>query len=132
MCSPARTSPRLAVRAMTGNVKAVAGALTRFRVMAYVVGVMLLILVVGMIAKYAFDQPTIVEVVGPIHGFLYVIYLITVIDLAVKVKFSVVRTLLVMIAGTIPFVSFIAEHIVARDVKAMIAAPAAAAAPAAG
>lgn len=90
--------------------------------MAYIVGVMLLILVVGMIAKYAFDSPTLVEVVGPIHGFLYVIYLLTVIDLALKAKFSIVRTLLVMLAGTIPFVSFVAEHFVTRDVRAQIAA----------
>ena len=65
--------------------------------MAYIVGVMLLILVAGMIAKYAFDQSVVVEVAGPIHGFLYVLYLLTVIDLALKAKFSVVRTLLVML-----------------------------------
>lgn len=86
--------------------------------MAYIVGVMLLILVAGMIAKYAFDQSVVVEVAGPIHGFLYVLYLLTVIDLALKAKFSVVRTLLVMLAGTIPLLSFVAEHYVVRDLRA--------------
>lgn len=90
--------------------------------MAYIVGVMLLILVAAMVAKYGFGQSGPVEVVGPIHGFLYVLYLITVIDLALKAKFSVIRTLLVMLAGTIPFVSFVAEHIVAKDIKARLAA----------
>lgn len=102
-----------------------AGALTRFRVMAWIVGVMLLILTVGMVAKYAFDEPLIVEVVGPIHGFLYVIYLITVVDLAFKAKFSVMRTLLVMLAGTVPFLSFVAEHQVTTDVRAKLATAAA-------
>ncbi|TXH44236.1 MAG: DUF3817 domain-containing protein [Actinobacteria bacterium] len=102
------------------------GAFKRFRVMAYVVGVMLLILVLGMILKYAFDQPTLVQVAGPIHGFLYVIYLITVVDLALKAKFSVVKTLLVMLAGTIPFVSFVAEHQVAKGMRPLLAESAAA------
>lgn len=93
--------------------------------MAWIVGVMLLILTAGMVAKYVFDEPIVVEVVGPIHGFLYVIYLITVVDLAFKAKFSVIRTLLVMLAGTIPFLSFVAEHRVTTDVRAMLARPAA-------
>lgn len=86
--------------------------------MAYIVGVVLIILTVGMVLKYGFDEPIVVEAVGPIHGFLYVLYLLTVIDLALKAKFSVARTLLVMLAGTVPFLSFVAEHIVVRDIKA--------------
>lgn len=92
--------------------------------MAYIVGVVLLILTVGMVLKYGFDEPIVVEAVGPIHGFLYVLYLITVIDLALKAKFSIVKTLLVMLAGTVPFLSFVAEHIVVRDIKAGQAATA--------
>ena len=101
-----------------------AGALTRFRVMAWIVGVMLLILTAGMVAKYGFGEPIVVETVGPLHGFLYVIYLITVVDLAFKAKFSVVRTVLVMLAGTIPFLSFVAEHKVTADVRDKLAVPA--------
>lgn len=100
------------------------GALTRFRVMAWIVGVMLLILTAGMVAKYGFDEPIVVETVGPLHGFLYVIYLITVVDLAFKAKFSVIKTLLVMLAGTVPFLSFVAEHKVTTDVREMMATPA--------
>lgn len=97
------------------------GAFKRFRVMAYVVGVMLLILVLGMILKYGFDLPAVVQIAGPIHGFLYVLYLVTVVDLALKAKFSVIKTLLVMLAGTIPFVSFVAEHQVAEGMKPLLA-----------
>ena len=45
---------------------------------------MLLILVVGMFFKYALDNESLIVVAGPIHGFLYVIYLITTVDLALK------------------------------------------------
>lgn len=95
------------------------GALTRFRIMAYVVGVMLLVLtLVAMPLKYAFDKPTLVETVGPIHGFLYMVYVIVTIDLAFRLKWPVGRMLLVMLAGTIPFMSFVAERWVTRRVQA--------------
>jgi integral membrane protein len=93
----------------------VKGALIRYRVMAYVVGVMLLVLVfVAMPVKYIGDNPSLVQVVGPIHGFLYVVYLIFTIDLAFRLKWPLGRMLLVMLAGTIPFMSFVAERWVAH------------------
>jgi integral membrane protein len=65
------------------------GALTRFRVMAYVVGVFLLLLVVAMVLKYAADMDGAMKVVGPIHGFLYAIYLVISVDLALKLRWSI-------------------------------------------
>ena len=98
------------------------GALTRYRVMAYVVGCWLVLLVlVAMPLKYLADSPAMVAVVGPVHGFLYMVYLVTVLDLAFRARWSPVRTVLVMLAGTVPFVSFVAERRVSRE---MAAAPA--------
>ncbi|PPK61595.1 DUF3817 domain-containing protein [Actinokineospora auranticolor] len=96
----------------------VRGALARYRVMAYVVGVGLLALVVAMVLKYAADNSTPVAIVGPAHGFLYVVYLLTAFDLALKARWSVKGTLLVLVSGMIPFVSFFVERRVTRDVKA--------------
>lgn len=89
------------------------GALTRFRVMAYVVGVFLLLLVVAMVLKYAADMGGMMKVVGPVHGFLYAIYLVISVDLALKLRWSIKGTALVLLAGTIPFLSFWAERKVA-------------------
>jgi integral membrane protein len=87
--------------------------------MAYVVGVVLLVLVfVAVPLKYLADQPGLVETVGPIHGFLYIVYLVTVGDLALRCRWSAMRTLLVMLAGTVPFLSFVAERRVTRLVEA--------------
>ncbi|SDM36967.1 integral membrane protein [Lentzea albidocapillata subsp. violacea] len=86
------------------------GALTRFRVMAYVVGVFLLLLVVAMVLKYAADMDGAMKVVGPVHGFLYAIYLVISVDLALKLRWSIKGTALVLLAGTIPFLSFWAER----------------------
>lgn len=90
------------------------GALTRFRVVAYVVGVFLILLTVGVVLRYGFDYPTLSQTVSPIHGFLYMLYLVLVFDLGRRVDWSVGRMLLVMLAGTVPFASFYAERVVVR------------------
>jgi integral membrane protein len=101
----------------------VKGALIRYRVMAYVVGVMLLVLVfIAMPVKYIGDDPSLVETVGPIHGFLYVVYLVFTVDLGVRLKWPLGRMLLIMLAGTIPFMSFVAERWVTRTARAEAAA----------
>jgi integral membrane protein len=87
------------------------GALIRFRVMAWVTGVMLLVLVfVAMPMKYIGDDDSLVRIVGVAHGWLYIVYIITVLTLAYQARWRPVRTLLVLLAGTVPFASFVAER----------------------
>ncbi|MEV0680571.1 DUF3817 domain-containing protein [Actinosynnema sp. NPDC050436] len=93
------------------------GALSRFRFMAYVVGVGLLLLVVAMFVKYVGDNSGMMAVVGPVHGFLYAVYLVFTVDLALKARWSLKGSALVLLAGTIPFVSFYAERKVVESVK---------------
>ncbi|OHV33037.1 hypothetical protein BCD49_28240 [Pseudofrankia sp. EUN1h] len=100
-----------------------AKALTRYRALAYIVGVVLVTLVlVAVPLKYAADTPQLVQTIGPIHGVLYIVYLLVTFDLATKTRLPFRRTVLVMLAGTIPFVSFIAERSVTREVRARLAA----------
>src|ERR1700754_5231096 len=83
------------------------GALTRYRIIAYIVGVGLLALVlVGMPLKYLGDNDTVVAVVGPLHGFLFMVYLLATFDLSRRAGWSFPRMVAVMLAGTIPFLSF--------------------------
>ena len=90
-------------------------ALIRYRVIAYVVGVVLILLVlVGMPLKYIGDQPVVVETVGPAHGFLYMVYLVAAFDLGRRARWPLGRMALVMLAGIYPFVSFYAERVVTR------------------
>ena len=44
------------------------------------------------------------------HGWLYILYVVAAFMLALQLRWSVVKTLLVMLAGTIPFMSFVAER----------------------
>jgi integral membrane protein len=86
--------------------------------MAYLVGVILVVLVViGMPLKYIWNDPGVVETVGPAHGFLYMVLLVTAFDVGRRGGWSLQRMALVMLAGTIPFVSFYAERIVTRWVR---------------
>ncbi|MFF5175058.1 DUF3817 domain-containing protein [Micromonospora sp. NPDC000089] len=92
------------------------GALKRYRAIAWIVGVALAVLVlVGMPLKYAFDEPAVVAVVGTAHGWLYMLYLAATFDLGRRVNWPLKRMLLVMLAGTIPFVSFVAERKVTHE-----------------
>lgn len=90
------------------------GALIRFRVIAYLVGGFLLLLTAGVVLRYGFGEPRLSETVSPIHGFLYMLYLVAVFDLGRRVGWSARRMVLVMLAGTIPFLSFVAERMVTR------------------
>ena len=93
-------------------------AFRRYRIAAFVVGWGLLILCAAVVLKYVFDQPALVAIWGPIHGALFVVYVIIAFDLAYKDRWSPLGTLWVLVAGTIPFVSFVAERQVQRKVLA--------------
>jgi integral membrane protein len=85
--------------------------LTIYRVLAWTVGTILIILVlVAMPLKYLAGQPQGVEVIGPIHGWMFMFYVASVIVLGFKTHWGLWRILLTALAGTIPFVSFYAEH----------------------
>ena len=84
--------------------------------MAYVVGVMLLLLVfVAMPLKYIGHNSGAVRVVAPLHGALFVLYLVTVLQLAFARRWPLLRTLLVMLGGVVPFLSFVTERRVMRE-----------------
>ena len=87
------------------------GALTRYRIIAWIVGVVLIALVlVGMPLKYLGGNDAVVATVGPAHGFLFMVYVVLTFDLGRRVGWPLSRMLLVMLAGTIPFLSFWAER----------------------
>ena len=99
--------------------KPILAALRRYQVIAYVVGAGLIILVViGVPLKYAAGVTSVVAIVGPLHGVLYVVYLLLTLDLARRIRMNPVVAVLVMAAGTIPFLSFVAERKVTRFVMA--------------
>jgi integral membrane protein len=99
----------------------VRGALIRYRVMAYVVGCLLIVLVcVGVPLKYLADNDTVVTWSGIPHGWLYMILIITAFDLGRRARWGWGRLILIALAGTVPFLSFVAEHYATKDVRAKL------------
>ncbi|MFD0890879.1 DUF3817 domain-containing protein [Streptosporangium algeriense] len=100
----------------------VESALKPFRILAYVVGVMLLVLVACIVLRYGFDISGPSRVVSPIHGFLYMLYLVAAMNLGMKARWSWPYIVGVMLAGTVPLLSFVFERKVTRRVEAELAA----------
>jgi len=103
----------------------VRGAFLRYRVMAYVTGVVLATAFVWLVLGRLFwdygdpeARPSFYGYLWIAHGWLYFVYLITGVDLAFRVRYSVLRTVGILIAGTVPFMSFVAEHYVHKDIRA--------------
>ncbi|MHC5905455.1 DUF3817 domain-containing protein [Streptomyces sp. S6] len=94
--------------------------LTRYRVMAYVTGVLLVLLTLGVIGKYLLDMSGadgFTSVVGIAHGWLYIVYLVFAFDLGSKAKWPVKKQLWVLLAGTIPTAAFFVERKVSRELE---------------
>jgi integral membrane protein len=84
--------------------------LTRYRVLAYTTAVLLIILVFVAVPIQVAGHPELATVVGTMHGFLYLIYLVVAFQLTRTLHIPLGRTLLVLVAGTVPFGAIIAER----------------------
>lgn len=105
-------------------------ALSRYRVMAWITGVMLLVLTLEMVLKYVFQAggvdaegspaPVVGTWVAFAHGWIYVVYLATVIDLWSVLRWRLGRLVTMVLAGVVPVMSFVMERRVHRDADAAI------------
>lgn len=104
---------------VTAPSPAVHNALQRWRVAAYAAGLGLLGLYTVVTIRVGWDNATPSSIWSPIHGFIYMIYLGLTIDLAMKGRWSIARTLVLLAVTTVlPFVSFVAERVVTKRVEA--------------
>ena len=90
-------------------------AITRYRVMAIIAGIVLLAFTVEIIIKYTIGPE--IPWFAQLHGLIYMIYLVTTIDLARRANWSIGRIVGMCLAGTIPLVSFYAERWVVKTLK---------------
>ena len=124
-------------------------ALKFYKVCAYITGIFLLLLVVEMILKYGFDyqvqfggssnfiglvywnpatgnSPGLTGVnlsigILIVHGWFYVVYLLSDFTLWSRMRWPFAMFILIALGGVIPFLSFIAEHFVAKRAKRELA-----------
>lgn len=110
------TSPGSPSRTVGADARSVARRLLAYRVMAYVTGVLLLLLCASMVLKYGFDNHALVWSAYA-HGWMYMVYLVTVVLLGTAVGWRPGRMVLVALAGTVPLMSFVAERSVTHEVR---------------
>lgn len=96
--------------------------LTAFRWVAIAEAVTFLGLLVATVVKYNLENEAGVEVLGPIHGMLWLAYVVLVLVVRPEANWSVMMTAAVLLASLVPFGGFVVE----RRVAAGAAAPAAA------
>jgi integral membrane protein len=110
------------------KVAAAKGTLVLYRVMAFVTGFVLLGGTIALILKYgtSLDMEPGTGILWLAHGYLYLIYVIVTGVLGYKLRWPLARYALVMLAGTIPTMSFVAEHFVTRATRAAADQPVAA------
>ncbi|HVU91026.1 MAG TPA: DUF3817 domain-containing protein [Jatrophihabitans sp.] len=97
-----------------------AGVLKAYRFLAFLTGVVLLSGCIALILKYSTDlhmEPG-TGYLWVAHGWFYFIYVIVTAVLGFKLRWPLPRYVLVMLAGTIPTMSFVAEHFVTRAIRA--------------
>ena len=88
--------------------------MNRFRFMAIICGVNLLLLIFGyMPAKHIWnlvDTYKWLVFIPVAHGYFYIVYILTALQIGVQKKMNLLTILLLVAAGTIPFASFVAER----------------------
>ncbi len=88
-----------------------------YRTMAYVTGTMLCVLVFVCIPLQLWGHDSVpADIVGTLHGVLYMIYIVIAFAMtrAVRMKVASPSTIIVLLAGTIPVLTFVVERWVTR------------------
>lgn len=92
--------------------------ITRFRVMAIIAGIMSLLLwFIYMPVKYILNDESLHQAtiwIPMVHGYLYPIYVLFAIQLSVAKRWKTLNILGLILAGTLPVASILAERYVVR------------------
>ena len=99
------------------------GAALRFRVMAIYAGVMSLLLWFVSIPTHYFifkGAYQYLSWISLLHGFTYPIYVLAAFHYGIKARKSFLSTSLLILAGTLPIASFIAERRAIKEFNALV------------
>ena len=113
--APGTNSTQPAASALIDPAKA-HKALKFFKIAAFIVGIGLLVLVAEMVLRYGFDNHVLDWWPQP-HGLLFLIYVAATANLGFKMRWSLGKMALVILAGCVPFLSFWVERTISRQVE---------------
>jgi len=85
----------------------------RLRLIALLEGTSLLVLLcIAIPLKYKYNDPSFVKTMGPIHGALFLLFVINTVSIAIEQKWKRKETLSVLLSCILPFGTFVADHFV--------------------
>lgn len=90
-------------------------AFTFYRIVAYIAGIVLVLFTIEITIKYTLGPE--IPWFAQLHGIIYMVYLVAGFNISQKAKLSLWQTFLVLIAGTVPIMSFIAESKLRRRLE---------------
>nr|WP_067056080.1 DUF3817 domain-containing protein [Mucilaginibacter sp. L294] len=91
----------------------------RLRIIAFLEGVSLLVLVfIAVPLKYIGHNPAIVKAMGPIHGALFLLFIVNTISVGVEQRWQFKTTSKILLACIIPFGTFYIDRKILRNIQA--------------
>ena len=112
------STPETQLPAGAAPAEKVRTALLGYRVLAWATGLWLIALCYELVVRYVVKVDNPPTWIGVVHGWVYFTYLLFTLNLAVKVRWALGKTLGVLLAGTVPLLGIIVEHFQTRNVKA--------------
>ena len=98
--------------------------LRNFKLIALVEATTFLLLLVASYIKRANDEPIGVEILGPIHGILFIAYVIWALGVRERAGWTGGQTLLILVGAVIPFGGYVVDRWVDRNNAAELEAEA--------
>ncbi len=86
------------------------GEIGAFRVVAVVEAVTYLVLLGAVVLYRVLDGPDLIGVLGPVHGIAFLVYLVLALRIRESQKWSLGRTIIVILAAAVPFGGFWVER----------------------
>lgn len=102
----------------TADTNKIRTSLLAYRVMAWATGIWLIALCYELVVHYVVRVENPPTWIGVVHGWVYFVYLLATMNLAVRVRWPIGKTVGTLLAGTIPLLGIVVEHFRTRDVKA--------------
>lgn len=85
-----------------------------FRITALAEATSFLALLAATYVKYGHDQPIGVQILGPVHGLLFVAYVMLALNLARPAGWSMRTTAMVLVGAVLPFGGYVVDRWLAR------------------
>ncbi len=90
---------------------------SNFRLVAIAEAVTYLVLLAAVVLYRVLDGPDFIGFLGPVHGIVFLVYLVLTLQIRESQGWSLGQTILVVVAAAIPFGGFVVERRMLDDTR---------------